>query len=90
MAVKLCNYYQDEDVNIAKLIYYYGVRYNLILHIQRQTCTDKRIKDLQDIIYIYLELLPVTMPTYLAHRQHVSMKNFEMSSLMKDMSSIKV
>ena len=55
--------------------------------------TDKRTKDMQDIMNVYLELPPQSIPTFLtndlANLPPITMNNFDVSSIIKDMTSMK-
>ena len=81
MVVRLCNnFYKDDDVKTVKDIIWNVLQSDSVAYPdghrkprkQRHNGSDKRTKDLQDIFNVYLDLPPVTMPTFLAKKNSKS------------------
>ena len=98
LVVKLCNdFYNDEDVKNAKDIIWTVLESKEVAYPEghrkprklRHNGTDKRLKDIQDILNVYLELPPANIPSFLAKDlPPINMNCVDVSSVIKDMSDI--
>ena len=96
MLVKLLSdFYSDEDITTAKSILYDTAFCSRDTpRLIKRKGKDKNINNIQDIVNIFLEMPPSSLPSYVAkdlsHLPPLTINCFDVASLVKDIESLKL